>query len=115
MNRYLHLSLVVMLSMAIEEPVRAATFVGEPAAPTFQHLETRAALASPEVSPVRPWKAGNETATLPWSAPVGHHQPRAVDLPTSTSASRQIRDEADANLDRKIRGICQGCLPRELK
>jgi hypothetical protein len=115
MNRYLHLGLAVTLAMAIKEPVRAATFVEEPAARAFGHLESRVALSSPEVSPVRPWKAGNETATLPWSAPVGHHQPRAVDLPTSTSASRQTLDEEDANLDRKIRDICQGCLPRELK
>jgi hemolysin-activating ACP:hemolysin acyltransferase len=101
--------------MAIKEPVRAATFVEAPAAQAIRHLESRLALASPAVSSVRPWKAGNETATLPWSAPVGHHQPRAVDLPASTSASRRPLDEEDANLDRKIRGICQGCLPRELK
>jgi hypothetical protein len=56
-----------------------------------------------------PWKAGHETASMPWSAPVGHHQPRAVDIPTSISASRQIPDEEDAKIDRKIRGICQGC------
>jgi hypothetical protein len=53
--------------------------------------------------------ASNETATRPWSAPVGHRQPRAVDIPASTSASQQIIDSEDASVDRKIKGICRGC------
>jgi len=54
-------------------------------------------------------RAGNETATRPWSAPVGHRQPGAADVPASTSASWQILDQEDANVDRKIRSICRGC------
>ncbi|MDH2381029.1 hypothetical protein [Bradyrhizobium sp. CER78] len=53
--------------------------------------------------------ASNETATRPWSAPVGHRQPRAADIPAATSASQQIIDQEDAIVDRKIRGICRGC------
>jgi hypothetical protein len=53
--------------------------------------------------------ASSETATRPWSAPVGHRQPRAIDLPASISASQQIIDQEEANVDRKIRGICRGC------
>ena len=53
--------------------------------------------------------ASNETATRPWLAPVGHRQPRAIDVPTSTSTSQQIVDQEDAIVDRKIRGICRGC------
>ena len=34
----------------------------------------------------RPWTPGNETATRPWSAPAGHHQPRAIDVLTSASS-----------------------------
>ena len=52
--------------------------------------------------------ASNETATRPWSAPVGHRQPRAVDVPASTSTPQQIIDQEDAIVDRKIRGICRG-------
>jgi hypothetical protein len=53
---------------------------------------------------------GLETTTRPWSAPVGHHrQPRAADVPTSTSVSQQSLDEEDANVDRKIKGVCRGC------
>ena len=53
--------------------------------------------------------AGRETATRPWSAPVGHRQPRAADIPASISASQQTLDQEDANVDRKIRNICRGC------
>ncbi|MBR0896442.1 hypothetical protein JQ616_15890 [Bradyrhizobium tropiciagri] len=53
--------------------------------------------------------ASNETATRPWSAPVGHRQPRAADIPAATSTSQQLIDQEDAIVDRKIRGICRGC------
>lgn len=53
--------------------------------------------------------ASNETATRPWSAPVGHRQPRAADIPAATSLSQQMFDQEDAIVDRKIRGICRGC------
>jgi hypothetical protein len=52
---------------------------------------------------------GLETTTRPWSAPVGHRQPRAADIQTSTSVSQQGLDEEDANVDRKINNICRGC------
>jgi hypothetical protein len=105
MKRSLHFGLLVTLSIAIQEPLCAAAISEDPAARPFRQSESMATLAPAQVSPDRPWKAGNETATLPWSAPVGHHQPRAIDLPTS----RQILDEEDAKLDRKIGGICRGC------
>jgi hypothetical protein len=53
--------------------------------------------------------ASNETATRPWSVPVGRRQPRSADIPASTSAPQQIIDQEDAIVDRKIRGICRGC------
>jgi hypothetical protein len=55
------------------------------------------------------WTAGSETTTKPWSAPVGHRQPRATDLPTSMLATPQILDQEDADVDRKIRSVCRGC------
>jgi hypothetical protein len=48
---------------------------------------------------------GHETATRPWSAPVGHRQPRATDVPTSLS----VLDQEDADVDRKISSVCRGC------
>jgi len=55
----------------------------------------------------RPWKAGNEMATKPWSAPVGHHQPTAVDV--LESDFQLSPDQEDAKVDRVVRGICRGC------
>jgi hypothetical protein len=63
--------------------------------------------AMPSAPSVRPWTAGNETATRPWSAPAGHHQPTAVDV--LESDSQLSLDQEDANVDRIIRGICRGC------
>jgi hypothetical protein len=50
-----------------------------------------AAIATPAL-------ASGETTTRPWSAPVGHRQPRAADVPRSTSASQRTLDQEDANL-----------------
>ena len=58
-------------------------------------------------SSFRPSMPGHETATRPWSAPVGHRQPRAADVPTSASLS--VLDQEDADVDRKISGVCRGC------
>jgi hypothetical protein len=80
------LGLVAILSTAMAPPVLAQAMVHEPLA-----------------------YASNETATMPWSAPVGHRQPLSADIPASTSASQQIIDQEDAIVDRKIKGICRGC------
>jgi hypothetical protein len=68
---------------------------------------TADALAS--VSSGRPWTPGSETATRPWSAPAGHHQPRAIDVLTSDSSLEQIFEDEDARVDRIVRNICRGC------
>jgi hypothetical protein len=45
------------------------------------------------------------------SAPVGHRQPRASDVPSENSASSDLEhiSAEDAALDRKINNICRGC------
>ena len=53
------------------------------------------------------WMSGNETSTLPWSAPRGHHQPRVADIPAS-QAQDNLSDE-DARIDRIVRNICRNC------
>jgi hypothetical protein len=53
--------------------------------------------------------ASNDMTAKPWPAPIGHRQPRLADIPASASASQQIIDQEDANVDRKINGICRGC------
>jgi hypothetical protein len=74
--------------------------------PVVSHGTGDAAASAPSA---RPWRAGNETAIRPWSAPVGHHQPRAVDVSASKSASQQILDQEDANVDRIVKSVCRGC------
>jgi hypothetical protein len=57
-------------------------------------------------------KAGNQTATRPWSTPVGHCQPHAADIPSSGSelTAQQFFDQESAIVDRKIQGVCRGLL-----
>src|SRR5580704_5545776 len=126
-------SVVVILSTAITAPVFAQTTTRESGAcalhlanghsgvgsspcrrqdaPIISRLVigrgTADAMAS--MPPVRRWRAGNETATMPWSAPVGHHQPTAADVPESALASRLILDQEDENVDRIVRGVCRSC------
>ena len=81
---------------------------GIESAPTQRKELSIATRGTAEATPsVRLWKAGNETATKPWSAPVGHHQPTASDV--READSRLPLDQEDANVDRIIRGICRGC------
>ena len=56
-----------------------------------------------------PSMAGNETSTRPWTAPIGHRQPHAADIPTTTMGSRDVLDQEDAYIDRRISGVCRGC------
>ena len=54
---------------------------------------------------------GCETATMPWSAPVGHRQPQAADLTSSKPSLSidQALNEENARVDRLVKGICRGC------
>jgi hypothetical protein len=65
--------------------------------------------AMASVSSSRPWTPGSETATKPWSAPAGHHQPRAIDILTSAASFEQFFEDEDARVDRIVRNICRGC------
>jgi len=52
---------------------------------------------------------GKETTTRPWTAPVGHRQPGASDIPATASGALDVLDQEDAIIDRRIGGICRGC------
>jgi hypothetical protein len=128
MTKRFLLSMSVILSAAIAAPVYAQAVTQEPDAyalylpnvglgigsapsqrrdvPIVSHGTDDAMPSAPSV---RPWRAGNETATRPWSAPVGHHQPSAADVLESASASQPILDQEDANVDRIVRSVCRGC------
>ena len=124
-SRFL-LSMSVILSTAIAAPVFAQTAAQESDAYALYlpHVETGSESAAseprdasiirpgktepmPSAPSLRPWKAGNEMATKPWTAPVGHHQPTAVDV--LESDSQLSLDQEDAKVDRVVRGVCRGC------
>jgi hypothetical protein len=127
MTKFAFLGVAAILSTALATPVLAQAVIQEPGAYALSHpngdlgigstqFERREAVvgrgtadAMASAPSVRLSTAGSETLTRPWSAPVGHRQPRAADVPASTSASQQILDQEDANIDRIIRSVCRGC------
>jgi hypothetical protein len=122
------LGVATILATALATPVRAQAVIQEPSSYAFYHpngdlktgpappqrreevavgRETANAMA---LAPYfRPSMPGKEMTTRPWSAPVGHRQPRAADVPVSTLLSQHVLDQEDANVDRKISGVCRGC------
>jgi hypothetical protein len=121
------LGAVAILSTALATPVLAQAVIQEPGAYAFYDPNRDLGISTPSLRrevgavgrgiadamasapPVRSLIAENETTTRPWSAPVGHRQPRAADVPTSTSESEQILDQEDAKVDRIVRSVCRGC------
>jgi hypothetical protein len=67
------------------------------------------AMGAASAQSFHPSLAGKETTTRPWTAPIGHRQPHAADVPSTTLGSRDFLDQEDAYIDRKISGICRGC------
>jgi hypothetical protein len=123
MTKRLLLSVSVILSTVIVTPVFAEVAAKAPdtvvlnvpnAGTAFGSVQrqrkgtsTTKGNAADAAPSVRPWKAGSETTTMPWSAPMGHHQPTAVDV--SEADSQRTLDEEDARVDRIVNGVCRGC------
>ena len=59
--------------------------------------------------PFPPSLPGKETTTRPWTAPVGHRQPHTSDVPSASLGLLDFLDQEDADVDRKISGVCRGC------
>jgi hypothetical protein len=55
-------------------------------------------------------RAAMQAARLPWQAPLGHRQPRAMDVPDKVMAfpSELSEQQLDRELDRRL-VICRGC------
>ena len=66
------------------------------------------AMGAVSAQPFHPSLPGKETTTRPWTAPIGHRQPHASDIPTASSGL-SLLDQEDTLVDRKISGICRGC------
>jgi hypothetical protein len=107
MTTFTLLSVATILSTALATPVVAQAVIQEPGAYAFYHpngnfeigstpsrrrVSRETAVAMALAPSFRPSMVGNETTTRPWSAPVGHRQPRAADVPTSTSVSQYVLD-----------------------
>jgi hypothetical protein len=74
------------------------------------HAHAKPAPSDSILPPLLPTDIEAQLAALPWSAPVGHRQPRAADLHMDAELSpdgMRLRQENDA-VDRKLR-ICRGC------
>jgi hypothetical protein len=126
MTKFTLLGVVAVLSTAIATPSLAETAIQELGAYASSHQDATLGIAptpaqrreitvvargtadvTASALSIPSSKRGLETSTRPWSAPIGHRQPRAADVPTSTS--QQSLDEEDANVDRKINSVCRGC------
>jgi hypothetical protein len=97
--------MTIVLSL-ICAPVSARGITHEPSACQLP-LDADGKPPAPTANPL---PQGCETATLPWSAPVGHRQPQAGDVTSSAKSSiDQAVKEENARVDEAIKGICHGC------
>jgi len=98
-----------ILSTTIAVPLFAPAAAREPDvfALNLPNAGARIESAPPQRQGGRPWKAGSETVTRPWSAPAGHHQPTAAGV--LKPDSELTLDQEDAKVDRIVRGVCRGC------
>src|SRR5258707_12598493 len=121
MTRFTFLGMASFLSAAIATPVVAQAVIQEPGAYAFHYPNGDLVIASAlsqrreavvvgggvagdraSAPPFRSSGAGRETATRPWSPPVGHRHPRAADVPATTSASQQILVQDDVSVNSNI-------------
>ncbi|TMJ17981.1 MAG: hypothetical protein E6G93_13365 [Alphaproteobacteria bacterium] len=126
MTKFALVGVATILSTALAAPSLAQAIVQAPGSNAFYHPNGDFKLGPiptpqrQEVAPRRgpanatalapcfhPSMAGTETTTRPWSAPVGHRQPRAVDV--GTSVPQGDLDQEDVDVDRKISSVCRGC------
>ncbi|TMJ49578.1 MAG: hypothetical protein E6G85_21115 [Alphaproteobacteria bacterium] len=126
MTRFTLVGVAAILSTAFAASSLAQAVVQEPGSNAFYHpngdfklgpiptpqrqevaLHRGLADATALAPCFHPSMAGKETTTRPWSAPVGHRQPRAVDV--GTSVPQDDLDQEDVDVDRKISSVCRGC------
>lgn len=80
----------------------AGTSSGSPSGGGLGNSATSPSSANPTVPP-----ALSPDSRVIGTAPVGHRQPKAADVPPTADQARI--DAEDRALDRKIRSICRGC------
>jgi hypothetical protein len=97
---------LIFAAPVLAAPLSAQAAVQKPSACPLQ-VEINGKPPAPTANALPP---GCETSTLPWSAPIGHHQPQAADLTASaTSSIDQTVAEENARVDEAIKGVCRRC------
>jgi hypothetical protein len=106
MTRFALLWIAAALPMMFASPLPAQAITRDQAAcPIAAEASPGAGAPAPSARWMPP---GCETKTMPWSAPVGHRQPQAADIPSSASYEQALEEE-NAKIDRIVRGVCRGC------
>jgi hypothetical protein len=106
MTRFTLLGMTVVLSLTFGASLSAQATVHEPRSCLLQ-LDADGKVPSPTANALPP---GCETSTMPWSAPVGHRQPQAMDVVLSAISSiDQAVAAENARVDEVIKGVCRGC------
>jgi hypothetical protein len=68
----------------------------------FVHLVAHPAAANEHLT-------ASQGLSTPWPAPVGHRQPRTADVSGLAPQTQDFLDRENADVDRKIQGVCRGC------
>ena len=101
--------MTIVISVLFASPLSAQAAVREPP-PCSMPIEAINSEAPAPTADALP--RGRETSTLPWSAPVGHHQPQAADVTAGAGTASTIDQavlEENIRVDRSIKGVCKGC------
>jgi hypothetical protein len=107
MSKFACLGAAAALSIVFASPLPARPLMHElDACPVSSAASGNAGPPAPSAAWLPP---GCEKSTLPWSAPVGHRQPQATDVPEATSWSERTLEDENTMVDRLIKGICRGC------
>ena len=74
------------------------------------HAHARRAARESAIPPLLHMDIASQLASLPWSAPIGHRQPRAADLHLDAELSPDVvrLQHENSAVDRKLT-ICRGC------
>jgi hypothetical protein len=103
-----HVAASAILLMVIANPALAQAVIQEPGAYAKNYATADLAIGAPLSPRIGINKTSKSTV---WPAPVGHHQPRVANIPSSVSTRNTLLSlhQEDASVDRKISGICRGC------
>ena len=106
MTKFAFAAIAALLALSFAAPTSAQATGHAPECP-MTAASNPGTLPAPTAAAI---PAGCETTTRPWSAPVGHRQPQAIDVTASVTSSidQEVKEE-NARIDQLIKGVCRGC------